>query len=142
MPDTPLKCEDYVDPLASDAEGEDFDRHWLAEVAKVEIRDTDIGCASSSRSGTNRLIGRTLSQAQDEPRTSGILAVALIAILSHCPVGLRDSRARRPHRARTKLAGLPAGPARSRSAGGTRCRVDCRCVFTTALTSPLPPWPI
>ena len=43
LPDTVARQEHYSDPLAVDKEGGEFDRHWLARMEPVRVRDADTG---------------------------------------------------------------------------------------------------
>ncbi len=82
LPDNKDRREDYVDPLGEDPEGDDFNRHWLAEMAPVGIREGNTGWVVIVQESYQAAIGRTLSRLQSSLRTSGAWAVAIIAILS------------------------------------------------------------
>jgi hypothetical protein len=82
LPDTTERRENYVDPLAVDPEGGEYDRHWLAEMAKVGIREADTGWRVIVEESYEGAIGATLSELKTSLWKSGLLAVVLIAALS------------------------------------------------------------
>ncbi len=82
LPDNKDRRENYIDPLGKDPEGDDFDRHWLAEMAPVGIREGNTGWVVIVQESYKEAIGRILSRLQSSLLSSGMLAVAIIAILS------------------------------------------------------------
>jgi hypothetical protein len=82
LPDTTERRENYVDPLAADPEGGDYNRHWLADMANVGIRDADTGWRVIVEESYEGAIGATLSELKTSLWKSGLLAVVLIAALS------------------------------------------------------------
>lgn len=82
LPDNKERRESYVDPLGSDPEGDDFDRHWLAEMAPVGIREGNTGWVVIVEESYKEAIGRILNRLQGSLLSSGMLAVAIIATLS------------------------------------------------------------
>ncbi len=82
LPDKKDRRENYIDPLGSDPEGAEFDRHWLAEKAGVSMRDDNTGWVVIVQEAYDGAIGRTLDSLKNSFRSSGMLAVALIAVLS------------------------------------------------------------
>src|ERR1700761_3953418 len=81
LPDNKERRESYVDPLGSDPEGDDFDRHWLAEMAPVGIREGNTGWVVIVEESYKEAIGRILNRLQASLWSSGVLAVAIIATL-------------------------------------------------------------
>jgi len=82
LPEKKELRENYSDPLGRDPEGSEYDRHWLAEIARVSIRDGQTGWVVIVQESYDGAIGRTLSRLKESFRSSGVLAVTLIAVLS------------------------------------------------------------
>lgn len=81
LPDTPAKEENYVDPLAKDADGGPYDKHWLAKTQSVSIRDGNTGWIVIVQESYEAAIGHTLDRLKRSLFTSGLVAAALIAAL-------------------------------------------------------------
>ena len=74
--------ENYVDPLAKDPEGKEYDKHWLAKPQSVSIRDGNTGWIVIVQESYEGAIGRTLERLKSSLSARGLVAVALIAGLS------------------------------------------------------------
>ncbi len=62
LPDTETKEENYVDPLAKDPEGKEYDKHWLAKQQSVSIRDGYTGWIVIVQESYEGAIGNTLAR--------------------------------------------------------------------------------
>ena len=62
LPDTQAKEENYVDPLAKDPEGGEYDKHWLAKQQSVSIRDGYTGWIVIVQESYEGAIGNTLER--------------------------------------------------------------------------------
>lgn len=82
LPDTQAKEENYVDPLAKDPEGGEYDKHWLAKQQSVSIRDGYTGWIVIVQESYEGAIGNTLERLKSSLLARGLMAVALIAGLS------------------------------------------------------------
>jgi hypothetical protein len=82
LPDTTARRENYIDPLAIDPLGKEYDQHWLADSLPVEIRDGQTGWVVIVQESYQGAIGRTLSHLRRSLLTSGLIAIGLIAALS------------------------------------------------------------
>jgi len=82
LPESSSERQNYVDPLAKSPEGEEFDRHWLAETAPVSIRDGNTGWMVIVQESYEGTIGRTLESLKQTLFSSSVLAATLIALLS------------------------------------------------------------
>ncbi len=82
LPDTQAKEENYVDPLAKDPEGGEYDKHWLAKQQSVSIRDGYTGWIVIVQESYEGAIGNTLERLKSSLLARGLVAVALIAGLS------------------------------------------------------------
>ena len=82
LPDTKAKEENYVDPLAKDPQGKEYDKHWLAEAASVSIRDGNTGWMVIVQESYDGAIGRTLERLKRSLFAGSLIAGGLIAILS------------------------------------------------------------
>jgi hypothetical protein len=81
-PDAPAKEEHYVDPLAKDPEGKEYDKHWLAKSQSVSIRDGYTGWIVIVQESYEAAIGRTLDRLKYSLFTSGLVASGLIVALT------------------------------------------------------------
>jgi serine/threonine protein kinase len=75
-------AENFVDPLSHDPDGEDFDRRWLAAMAPVKNREGDTGWILIVERSYRSAIGRTLGKLELSLWTNGLIAVAVVAIMS------------------------------------------------------------
>ncbi len=82
LPDTDATEEDYLDPLAKDPEGHEYDKHWLAKSASVSIRDGNTGWMVIVQEPYDGVIGRSLERLKQTLFTSSMIAAGLIAVLS------------------------------------------------------------
>jgi serine/threonine protein kinase len=82
LPDTPAKEENYIDPFGKDAQGKEYDKHWLAKTQSVGIREGNTGWIVIVQESYEAAIGRTLERLKNSLYSRGLLAGALIAILS------------------------------------------------------------
>ncbi len=72
----------YVDPLGEDPEGGEYSKHWLAGVANVSLVDGNTGWQVIVQEPYDQAIGRTLDDLRSGLWLSGLLALAVIAVLS------------------------------------------------------------
>ncbi len=72
----------YVDPLGNDPEGTEYNRHWLAGVANVSLLAGNSGWQVIVQESYDQAIGRTLDTLRDNLWKIGLLALAVIAVLS------------------------------------------------------------
>jgi hypothetical protein len=82
LPDSPAKEENYIDPLAKDPEGKEYDKHWLAEAASVSMRDGNTGWMVIVQESYDGAIGHTLERLKRSLFASSLIAGGLIAVLS------------------------------------------------------------
>ena len=81
LPNTPERQQHYRDPLAADEDGGDFDRHWLAQMESVRVRDEDTGWIVIVQEAYESAIGSTLRELSSELVRSGIIALSLVALI-------------------------------------------------------------
>ncbi len=72
----------YVDPMAKDPHGREYDKHWLAASASVGIREGNTGWMVIVQESYDGAIGKTLGRLKQGLSSSTILAASLIVILS------------------------------------------------------------
>ncbi|MBI3837851.1 MAG: serine/threonine protein kinase [Planctomycetia bacterium] len=82
LPETQAKEENYIDPLAKDPQGKDYNKHWLAKSAPVSIREGNTGWMVIVQESYQGAIGGTLARLKRSLFSSGLLAAALIAVMS------------------------------------------------------------
>jgi hypothetical protein len=73
--------EHYRDPLASDSQGGQYDRRWLAEMAPVSVRGRDTGWIVIVQEAYDTAIGDTLGKLKLGLVNSGLIALGLIALV-------------------------------------------------------------
>jgi hypothetical protein len=61
LPNVPARQRNYVDPLANDREGKVYDRHWLARMEPVKVRDEKTGWVVIVQKAYDEALGTTLS---------------------------------------------------------------------------------
>ena len=81
-PEASANRQDYVDPLAKDPAGKDYDKRWLIWQRGVSIRDGNTGWIVIVQESYEGAIGRTLAHLRNTLFSRGLLAALLIAILS------------------------------------------------------------
>jgi serine/threonine protein kinase len=74
--------ENYVDPLAKDPQGREYDKRWLAQAWGVSMRDGNTGWMVIVQESYEGAIGRTLDRLKRALSSSGLLAGLFIALLS------------------------------------------------------------
>jgi hypothetical protein len=72
----------YVDPLGHDPQGHEYDRHWLAATAQVQVRDADSGWVVVVQQSYEAAIGQTLAELRRGLWLQGLLALGLVAAFS------------------------------------------------------------
>jgi eukaryotic-like serine/threonine-protein kinase len=72
----------YVDPLGEDPEGADYRQHWLASWSPVGIRSGNTGWVVIVEKSYSRAIGTTLDDLRHTAWSNGLVAMALIAVIS------------------------------------------------------------
>ncbi len=82
LPDPKAKRENYVDPLAKDPLGKEYDKHYLAEPDRVAIRDGQTGWIVIVQESYDAAIGGTLEKLKASLFSSTLMAGGLIAVLS------------------------------------------------------------
>ena len=88
LPDAPVLRENYIDPLAKDPQGKEYDKHWLAAAAGVSIRDGNTGWIVIVQESYDGAIGGTLEQLKRSLFSRSLMAGGLIAVLSTVLWGL------------------------------------------------------
>lgn len=81
LPDTVARQEHYSDPLAVDKEGGEFDRHWLARMEPVRVRDADTGWVVIVQEDYDTAISATLATLKRGLLHSGMIALGLVALV-------------------------------------------------------------
>jgi hypothetical protein len=76
LPNVPSREEDYVDPMAADEEGADYNRRWLARMEPVRVRGKDTGWIVIVQEAYDTAIGGTV-----ERLTEGLIRWGLVALL-------------------------------------------------------------
>ncbi|MGQ9576726.1 MAG: protein kinase domain-containing protein [Thermoguttaceae bacterium] len=82
--DLPLRDQtkrDYRDPLAADPEGGAYDRHWLAWMEPVSVRDGDQGWGVIVQEAYQSAIGQTLAELRSKLIGYGLAAVAMVVLV-------------------------------------------------------------
>jgi hypothetical protein len=87
LPDSAVR-ENYVDPLAKDPQGRDYNKHWLGAAASVSIREGNTGWIVIVQESYDGAIGGTLDQLKQSLFSSTLIAGGLIAVLSTVVWGL------------------------------------------------------
>ncbi len=82
MPVHDSEFENYIDPMAKDPQGKEFDKHWLAKTAPVSIRDGNTGWMVIMQESYDGAIGHTLEKLRHTVSSRSLMAGGLIAILS------------------------------------------------------------
>ena len=81
LPDTLRRQEHYSDPLAVDEAGGSFNRHWLARMEPVRVRNRDTGWIVIVQEAYDAAIGQTLEKLSHSLVRSGLIALGLIALV-------------------------------------------------------------
>jgi len=82
LPDSPAKRENYIDPLAKDPQGKEYDKHWLAAAARVSIRDGQTGWIVIVQESYEGAIGGALAKLKQSLFAGSLVAALLIVVLS------------------------------------------------------------
>ncbi len=82
LPDSPAKRENYIDPLAKDPQGKEYDKHWLAAAARVSIRDGQTGWIVIVQESYEGAIGGALAKLKQSLFSGSLVAALLIVVLS------------------------------------------------------------
>jgi eukaryotic-like serine/threonine-protein kinase len=80
--DSKERREHYVDPLGEDAEGAEYNKHWLAEMAIVGLNAGNTGWKVIVQESYDQAIGRTLDELRSDLLQKSVIAMVLIAVLS------------------------------------------------------------
>jgi hypothetical protein len=81
LPDTPEKERNYIDPLARDAEGTIYKRHYLARMEPVKVREEKTGWVVIVQKAYDEAIGTTLSDLRQGLILYGIAALTMITLV-------------------------------------------------------------
>ncbi len=81
VPEDQARKERYRDPLAADAEGEAYDRHWMAETETVTVRGEKTGWIIVVQQAYDATIGATLETLTRGLVRSGLAALGSIVVL-------------------------------------------------------------
>jgi hypothetical protein len=81
MPVTPERMRDYVDPLAADPEGKDYDRHWLAQMERIHVRGQDLGWGVIVQEPYDTAIGSAMAKLRDGSTVYGLAAGAMVVVV-------------------------------------------------------------
>ena len=81
LPNDPKRERNYVDPLSKDPEGAIYDRHWLARMEHVKVREEKTGWVVIVQKAYDEAIGTTLSDLLQRLTHIGIAALAMIALV-------------------------------------------------------------
>ena len=81
LPNTPAREEHYADPLAVDAAGGEFNRHWLARMEPVRVRGANTGWIVIVQEDYETAINATLGKLKSELLLTGMIALGLIALV-------------------------------------------------------------
>ena len=80
-PANPQVMRDYRDPLAADREGQAYDKHWLAWIEPVSIRQSDAGWGVIVQESYETAIGSTLRQLRSKLIGYGLAALAMVVLV-------------------------------------------------------------
>ena len=75
------RFEDYIDPMAADPEGGNYDQRWLACMKSVRVRGEKTGWMVIVQEAYNTAIGETLEKLTGGLIRSGLIALGLIALV-------------------------------------------------------------
>ncbi|MCC6123449.1 MAG: protein kinase [Pirellulales bacterium] len=81
LPNDPQRERNYDDPLSKDAEGAIYDRHWLARMEPIKVRDEKTGWVVIVQKAYDEAIGTTLSDLRRGLIRYGIAALSMIALV-------------------------------------------------------------
>ena len=77
----PKVMKNYRDPLAADPEGQDYDKHWLARIEPVVVRDQDVGWLVIVQQAYQSAIGATLAELRSKLVSYGLAALAMVVLV-------------------------------------------------------------
>jgi hypothetical protein len=72
---------DYRDPLAADREGAAYDKHWLAGMEPVSVRDSNVGWWVIVQESYDTAIGTTLAKLRSKLLGYGLAALAMVVLV-------------------------------------------------------------
>jgi hypothetical protein len=79
--DNATVMKNYRDPLSADPEGRAYDRHWLARIEPVKVRDKDVGWQVIVQQAYESAIGATLAELRSKLVSYGLAALAMVALV-------------------------------------------------------------
>ena len=81
LPNTPGRQQTFHDPLGDDPEGDNYDKHWLAQMEPIAVRGKDIGWIVMVQEAYDLAIGSTLADLRAKLVRFGVAAAAMIAVV-------------------------------------------------------------
>ena len=76
-PDTPERQQDYRDPLANAADGQDYAGRWLAEMAPVRVHSQNTGWVVIVQEAYEEVIGKPFQRTRRELFWLGMRSLAV-----------------------------------------------------------------
>ena len=81
LPDSPAGSRRYVDPMADDPQGNEFDRVWLAQSEPVSLRGRDTGWVILVQEAYDRAVGKPLERLKTGLIQYGLAALGMTALV-------------------------------------------------------------
>ncbi|MEE9603223.1 MAG: serine/threonine protein kinase [Thermoguttaceae bacterium] len=81
LPDNRRRQEHYTDPLQADPEGEQYRKHWLAQMEAVRVAGRDTGWVVIVQETYEGAIGSTLEKLKAGLVRYGLIALAMVALV-------------------------------------------------------------
>jgi serine/threonine protein kinase len=130
-PPTVQRSKRYHDPLADDPDGGQYNKHWLAQMEPIMVRDETSGWLVIVQESYDGAIGATLRELRNALLVYGLIALATVAlvIVGLWAFALRMLRHTSPGRMLTSLVEItersansvtPDGPTETHPEGGRR----------------------
>jgi hypothetical protein len=95
LPDNAERQEYYQDPLGADPEGGAYDRHWLAKMEPVNVRDADTGWLIIVQTAYREAIGSALDRLSEGLLRYGAIALVMITLVMTALWGWASSMSRK-----------------------------------------------
>jgi len=81
LPESEERMREYLDPLASDPEGQDFGRHWLARIEPVKVRGAEVGWGVIVQKSYETAIGSPLADLRAGLIKRGLAAAVMVLLV-------------------------------------------------------------
>lgn len=112
LPDSPDRSRHYVDPMAADPQGAEFNRVWLAHSEPVSLRGRDTGWIILVQEAYDRAVGKPLERLKTRLIQYGLAALGMTALvmLGLWGFALRMLKDSLPRPRTTAIADVPSEP--------------------------------